>query len=303
VTLRRGPTELPATWGELNAPVEQSVEVDGVTLRPGSRVRLHPRTGGDVLDLALAGQVAVVEGVDQDHDGDLHLAVTLEIDPGRDLGESRIPGHRFFFTPAEVEPLPDEAGGAASPGAGMSPRVLVAGIGNVFLGDDGFGVEVVRRLTERWTGRPPAPGVDVVDFGIRGMDLVYALGRGYDAAILVDAAPRGEAPGTVSVVEPELHGEIATIETHGMDPVKVLAMARASGPLPGIVRLVVCEPQEMLATEDWHDARMELSARVEAAVDPAVATVESLVRELRAEIAGSERYEAATAGAVGEERS
>jgi len=155
--------------------------------------------------------------------------------------------------------------------------VLVAGIGNVFLGDDGFGVEVVRRLAER----PQPPGVDVVDFGIRGMDLVYALARGYAAAILVDAAPRGEPPGTVSVVEPELpDGAPATVETHGMDPLRVLALAAASGPLPETVRLVVCEPAEVSAAEDWHDAKMELSAVVEAAVGPAVEQVEALAAEL-----------------------
>lgn len=298
----RTAAELPPTWGELNAPVEQSVELGGVTVRPGSRVRLRPRAGGDILDLALAGQVAVVEGIDQDHDGDLHLAVTLERDPGRDLGESRYPGHRFFFTLDEVEPLP----GGAADGPSAACRILVAGIGNVFLGDDGFGVEVIRRLTERWAERPPRPGVDVVDFGIRGIDLVYALGRGYDAAILVDAAPRGEAPGTVSVVVPEPpDGEHATVETHGMNPVEVLAIARAAGPLPATVRLVVCEPREVPEAEDWYDARMELSAVVEAAVGPAVETVESLIRELHAELAAFERadHPGVTAEAVDEETS
>lgn len=272
--------DLPPSWGELNAPVEQSVDVGGIAVGPGSRVKLSPRSGGDIFDLALAGQVAVVEGVDQDHEGEVHLAVVLERDPGRDLGESRYPGHRFFFRLDEVEPVADERPVAER--GRPARRVLVAGIGNVFLGDDGFGVEVVRRLLER----PGRSGVDVVDYGIRGMDLVYALGKGYDAAVLVDAAPRGEAPGTVSVVEPDLPeaGE-AMIETHGMDPWKVLATARALGPLPERVLLVVCEPEEVLEAEDWHDARMELSAVVEAAVDPAVATVESLVTELLSQAA------------------
>src|SRR5881227_271903 len=99
-------------------------------------------------------------------------------------------------------------------------RVLVAGVGNIFLGDDAFGVEVAQRLLRR--GLPDA--VRVVDFGIRGLDLTYALLDGYEAVILVDAAPRGGPPGTLYVLEPERGGapDVAAIETHGMDPVKVL---------------------------------------------------------------------------------
>jgi len=79
-------------------------------------------------------------------------------------------------------------------------RILVAGIGNIFKGDDGFGVEVVRRLAQR----PLPSSVTVADFGIRGIDLTYALLDGYEAAVLVDAAQRGELPGTISIVEPKL---------------------------------------------------------------------------------------------------
>jgi hypothetical protein len=81
------------------------VESDGVTLRTGMRVRLRPRAGGDIFDLALAGQVAVIESIEQDYENKVHLAVVLEDDPGRDLGMMRQPGHRFFFSPSEVEPL------------------------------------------------------------------------------------------------------------------------------------------------------------------------------------------------------
>src|SRR5262249_13558232 len=95
--------------------------------------------------------------------------------------------------------------GTVPGGAAMTGRTLVAGIGNVFLGDDGFGVEVVTRLA----GTPLPDGVRVVDYGIRGMHLAYDLAGGYDAAILVDAVPRGEAPGTVYVIEPELTSEAA----------------------------------------------------------------------------------------------
>ena len=88
---------------EDKAPVE-SLLVGGVQLKPGDRVRLRPRQGGDVFDLALAGQIAIIEAIEQDYEGKAHLAVVLEDDPGRDLGMLRQPGHRFFFDPQEVEP-------------------------------------------------------------------------------------------------------------------------------------------------------------------------------------------------------
>jgi hypothetical protein len=81
--------------------------IDGAEIAKGSRVRLHPRPGGDILDLALAGKVAHVEAIEQDLEGSIQLAVTVEDDPGRDLGYARQPGHRFFFTPGEIEPLGD----------------------------------------------------------------------------------------------------------------------------------------------------------------------------------------------------
>jgi hypothetical protein len=83
-----------------------SLEVAGATVRAGSRVRLIPRKGGDIFDLALAGQVAIIESLEEDYDGRRHVAVVLEDDPGRDLGMLRQPGHRFFFSPEEIEPLP-----------------------------------------------------------------------------------------------------------------------------------------------------------------------------------------------------
>jgi hypothetical protein len=90
-------------WDE--QPGLDSVEVDGVTITAGSRVLLRPRPGADIFDLALAGKTAVVEAIEQDFDNNVQVAVTVEDDPGRDLGELRQPGHRFFFTPAEIEPL------------------------------------------------------------------------------------------------------------------------------------------------------------------------------------------------------
>jgi len=89
-------------------PALESLVVEGVELRKGSRVLLRPRPGGDIMDLALAGKVAFIEGIEQDYEDRIHLAVTLEDDPGRDLGADRILGHRFFFSPEEVIPLEPE---------------------------------------------------------------------------------------------------------------------------------------------------------------------------------------------------
>jgi hydrogenase maturation protease len=161
----------------------------------------------------------------------------------------------------------------------MSPkRVLVAGVGNIFLGDDGFGVEVVRRLA----GRELPEGVEVADFGIRGMDLAYALQDEYEVVVFVDALPRGEKPGTVYLLEPEIgeDGEVA-LDTHGMDPVNVIKLSRALGARPARTLVVGCEPQTVV---DYEDMVMELSDPVRAAVEEAVKVVESLVEKINKEV-------------------
>ena len=89
-------------------PALQSVAVGGVEIEKGSRVLLWPGVGGDIMDLVLRGKVAFVEGIEQDYEGRVYIAVTLEDDPGRDLGEDRFLGHRFFFSREEVEPLDSE---------------------------------------------------------------------------------------------------------------------------------------------------------------------------------------------------
>jgi hydrogenase maturation protease len=256
-------------WEELERPGPDVLVVDGVELRPGSRVRLAPKPGGDVWDLALAGRTAVVEAIEQDLDGRTTVAVVVEDDPGRDLGFARQPGHRFFFSPAEVEPLP-----AAE--ASAQPRILVAGIGNVFLGDDGFGVALADRLARRAL----PGGVEVRDFGIRGMDLAFAMQDGYDAVVLLDAAPRGQAPGTLYVIEVDPADAGPAIDTHGMDPVKVLGLVRVLGGAPPRTFVVGCEPQTRM-TGDEEDVLAKLSEPVLTALDPAVKLVESLLSEIR----------------------
>lgn len=157
-------------------------------------------------------------------------------------------------------------------------RVLVAGIGNIFLADDGFGVEVVRALR----GRPFPDGVKVEDFGIRGIHLAYELLDGYDVLLLVDALATGEAPGTLSVLEPDdVDGGGAPMDAHSMNPLAVLAMLADMGGRVRRVLIVGCEPAEI-------EERIGLSDVVAAAVPGAVALVEELVEQETAVYAGKE---------------
>ena len=258
-------------WDELERPGPDTVVVDGVELRRRSRVRLRPRAGGDVMDLALTGRTAVIDGIEEDTDGKVQLAITVEDDPGHDLGEQRQPGHRFFFGLDEVEPL---AGERPPP---PSVNVLVAGIGNVFLGDDGFGVALAGRLAR---GELPA-GVEVVDYGIRGMDLAYAMSA-YDTVVLLDATPRGEQPGTLYLIEPDVEDAGAVPEAHGMDPVKVLALARTLGGPPPRTLIVGCEPMTRMSADD-DEILVALSEPVRAALEEATVLVEALLEELTTE--------------------
>jgi hydrogenase maturation protease len=253
------------------------LEISGVEVRIGSRVRLRPRKGGDVMDIVLAGQIATIECIEQDYEGKQHFCVVLDNDPGKDMGLLRQPGHRFFFGADEVEPLaPDEV---AQISAAQKPTILVAGVGNIFMGDDAFGVEVVRRLASR---KLPER-VRVADFGIRGFDLAYALQDGYETTILVDACPHGQTPGTLYVIEPDLKAldksaaSQPVTDAHVMNPVSVLRMARAMNIEVRNVLLVGCEPE----TLGGEEGQMGLSAPVEAAVEAAVELVQSLIDKLQ----------------------
>jgi hydrogenase maturation protease len=161
--------------------------------------------------------------------------------------------------------------------------VLVAGVGNIFLGDDGFGVEVARRLAAADLG----PDVKVADFGIRGVHLAYELLDGYDLVILIDAAPRGDPPGTLYVIEPEEPAapdpdEVPPLDAHGMDPGAVLALLGVLGGHVDRLLVVGCEPAVV-------EEGMTLSPAVEAAVDPAVSLVQDLINEHRVPSLGGGR--------------
>jgi hydrogenase maturation protease len=150
--------------------------------------------------------------------------------------------------------------------------ILVAGVGNIFLGDDAFGVEVIAQLHRRTLPE----NVKVVDFGIRGLDLTYALLENYEALILVDAMPRGGKPGTLYILEPEQEGCVSEIcvEGHNLDPVKVLRLATAMGSSTQRALVVGCEP---CPPDEYEDMTMGLSDPVRAAVGEACNLIESLV--------------------------
>jgi hydrogenase maturation protease len=157
----------------------------------------------------------------------------------------------------------------------MNPTILVAGVGNIFLGDDAFGVEVARSLAKR---NLPESAL-VRDFGIRGFDLAYSLLDPWDAAILVDALPRGKAPGTLYVVKPDLTSGASiapdrAINPHGMDPVRVLNLAASMGTIPELIFVVGCEPNDF---GDALEGRMGLSPPVQTAVEEASNMVEELI--------------------------
>jgi hydrogenase maturation protease len=153
-------------------------------------------------------------------------------------------------------------------------RILVAGIGNIFFGDDAFGCEVARQLM-----RAPLPeGVRAFDYGIRSYDLAYAMLQPNDAVILIDAVPRGEKPGTICLLELDLNqlneAGIDSVNAHAMNPVAVLQLVRTLGGSPREIYLVGCEPA-VLETEE-----IGLSEKVRAAVPLALDMIRELVGKL-----------------------
>jgi hydrogenase maturation protease len=161
-----------------------------------------------------------------------------------------------------------------------APRILIAGIGNIFLGDDAFGVEVAKQLAAK--GLPPR--IEVVDFGINGLDLTYALMDGYETVILIDAIPRGQTPGTLYTIAPDTedaHADDAVdadilLEAHSLSPAKVLRLVQRMGGRIDRLLLVGCEPSPL----DTEEMREGLSAAVAAAVPAAVTLVLELIQTI-----------------------
>lgn len=163
----------------------------------------------------------------------------------------------------------------------MTPSILIAGVGNIFLGDDAFGVEVVRALG----ARPLPDGATAVDFGIRGFDLAYALLDPWEAVVIVDALSRGSEPGALYTLEPDLDnlkdGSAAEtmINPHGMDPMRVLQLAFSMGTVSARVVVVGCELNDF---GDELEGRMGLSDIAQSSIEGAVEMVENVVRQLLA---------------------
>jgi hydrogenase maturation protease len=158
-------------------------------------------------------------------------------------------------------------------------KILVAGIGNIFMGDDAFGVEVANRMMHK----PQGEGVTVTDFGISSYDLAYAIMDGHDATILVDAVQRGGTPGTLYLIELDpvavasMEGE--AVNAHSMNPVAVLQMVKAQGGNFGRMYLVGCET----AVLDPEDGSFGLSVTVEDAVPHAIEMIRTLASDLQHE--------------------
>lgn len=159
----------------------------------------------------------------------------------------------------------------------MRPRTLVAGFGNVLRGDDGFGVEVVRRLSE--TQMVPE-GVDLLEVGTGGVALAQALLTPVDRVIVIDAMSRGEQPGHLYVHQVDRVEALTSVDMHMAVPSRALSLAKALGALPREIFLVGCEPQAV------DDLTMELSAPVKAAVERAIVEVQALL--MRAPAGGKE---------------
>ncbi|MBS1811093.1 MAG: hydrogenase maturation protease [Acidobacteria bacterium] len=235
-----------------------TVNIGDATFRVGSRVRLLPRAGGDIFDVALQNKSAVIESIERDFEDNIHLAVVLDDDPGKDIGMMRHVGHRFFFRPDEVALLPEK-------------RILIAGIGNIFLGDDGFGVAVAQQLLQREI----TDNICVRDFGIRGFDLAMKLAENYDVVILVDAMARGGNPGDVYWLDLDLHEleNHTEITTHELTPLRALALGTAFGAIYQQVFIVGCEPLNL-------DEGMGLSEPIWQAIPEAISLIDSLANKI-----------------------
>jgi hydrogenase maturation protease len=236
-------------------PFTDTMHIGGVEVGNGTRVRLRPSRRADAHDLFYAGRLATVKGVFNDVDGAQHVAVALDDDPAADMLEWQ--GRFLYFHPDEIEVL-------------RTLRVLVAGIGNIFLGDDGFGVEAIKHIDPSTL----PDGTTSADFGIRGVHLAYELLEGYDALVLVDAMPLGEPAGTVAIFEPDVESiDPTSVDAHSMSPAVVLGLlAGMGGHVPRVV-VVGCQPLTL-------DEGIGLSEPVSAAIGPAVEAVHQVLADI-----------------------
>jgi hydrogenase maturation protease len=258
-------------WEALLNPAEGAeavLEVGGWRVTKGTQVRLRLQRRADAMDMFLAGQTATVAAVYRDLEDQAHIAVTIDAAGATDLHEAN--GRYFYFRPDEIEVLGVGAEVPVGTPEARAPRVLVAGVGNIFLGDDGFGPAVIQRLSSRalpmW--------VKIEDFGIRSVHLAYELlgaSPSYEATIIIDAVARGGAPGTLYVLEPEVDEiRMEAPDAHGASVEAVLGFLKGMGARPGRVRIVGCEAASVTP-------EMGLSDEVARAVDDAAELVMQLV--------------------------
>lgn len=235
-----------------------TVNAGDKTFCVGARVRLLPKAGGDIFDVVLQNKTAIIESIEQDFEGNIHFAVVLDDDPGKDIGMMHQIGHRFYFRPDEVELL-------------AAPKILIACIGNIFLGDDGFGVAVAEQLLQREN----PTNIYIKDFGIRGFDLGMTLAENYDCVILVDAMPRGGKAGDVYLLEPDLQELAANTQmvAHELTPMRALAMGKSFGAKYEQVFIVGCEPLNL-------DEQLGLSEVVQNSIPTAISLIDSLVEKI-----------------------
>jgi hydrogenase maturation protease len=256
-------------------PFTDTLVINGRTVGAGTAVVLHPSRRADAHDMFLVGLTARVTGVFTDVDEEVLVAVRVDDDPAS--AELAWQGRALFFHPDEIEvvdgvtPLGEQTPMSA-------PRVLVAGIGNVLLGDDGFGVEVANRLH----GMSMPDGVRVDEFGIRGIHLAYELLDGYDALVLIDAVPMGEPPGTLVVMQPDApvragddddDGPESGFDAHSMNPEVVLGTLAHLGGVIEKVYVIGCQPADL-------SEGIGLSEPVAGAIDAAVELCSQLLDDV-----------------------
>jgi hydrogenase maturation protease len=193
------------------------------------------------------------------------------------------PKHAFQQTASELSAQQVEINylHPPAPDAERVKKILVAGVGNAWMGDDGFGAEVVSKLGEIELPR----GVAVMDFGTGGLNLAYEVMNGYDALMILDISQQGGTPGTLYVIEADedsIDGNIedgATINPHGMDPKTMLRFVKSIGAWPGKVVVIACEPQTV------EEIGFQLSESVAGAVEPAIKLVLETIAELQTDAA------------------